>query len=644
MATTSQYGKIATSPAEVAANKASLQAGINVMKSAPAGTPAGAFAGTGQYASTFNSAVSGGGVSAAPVGTDRVNGVSVNPNVPNATGTAYNPAMAPVSPIASPAVQNSSVTPPGSTPYAGSSIVDALNSQGAPSSFADRSQMAQQQGIPGYTGTAEQNNQLLNKFKQALPGLQASGQVPTSAGDANAAVQRGVGAVNQDAVQPSIMGNIMETDKSFDSILTEYDKFHSPIQQKKSLIDEYKGLSDSLGINKINTDLIDAKRIIEGTEDDVRLEVEKAGGFATDSQVVALSNARNKSLIKNYNYLLESRDSAMTQLNTMMNLTIQDRQMAEAEFDRKMNYAFKVQDYKQKAISDAREGFNNYIKTAGADSFLASMVGNASSIARAENILGYPPGGLTQASIVATQQRAMDMSKENLQLDVLKSNLQTDALQRKKISSEIAKIDREGNIVTDYSGKVMVNDADSLKINKELVSNDAYKGIQKGKDSLNTLKGFEDTFNKTGATSAVFSPRQNAKLKAEYNASLLNLKEFFNLGAPQAVDLEMLKAVLPDPTNRSAFLTTITGGIYKPSTSTKSGLDNMKKMIETSLDDKFTSLTSQYGAYSSQSITSLGDLGRQYIEQKLVLHPEGFDITVNGSVGHVNPDGTVTPK
>lgn len=53
------------------------------------------------------------------------------------------------------------------------SIVDYLNSVGKPSDFASRSQLAAQYGIQGYTGTAEQNTQLLNAVR-------GSGQAPTS--------------------------------------------------------------------------------------------------------------------------------------------------------------------------------------------------------------------------------------------------------------------------------------------------------------------------------------------------------------------------------------------------------------------------------------------------------------------------------
>lgn len=385
-----------------------------------------------------------------PTGGTVYQGGSMMPAIAQTTPTvaptpapiAPKPTIAPVGVL--PTNDPSLGTPAQGTPYAGNSIVDALNSQGAPSSFADRAKLAQQQGIAGYTGTSEQNNQLLNKFKQALPALQAGGQSPDNAGAASSAIQKATQAVGQENTSPGLLGSVMETDSNFDSIFTEYDKFHSPIEQHKSLVDEYKSLSDSLGINKINTDLLNAQKVIDGTEDDIRMEVEKAGGFATDSQVVALSNSRNKSLIKNYNYLLASRDNAMTQLNTMMNLTIQDRQMAEAEFDRKMNFAFKVADYKQKAMSNAAEGLNNFVTNVGYDGLLNSLGNNQAAQTRTEKLLGIAPGGLVMAAQLSAQDRARNVAKENLQLDVLKSNLKTDAMQRSNIQSQINERNSKG--------------------------------------------------------------------------------------------------------------------------------------------------------------------------------------------------------
>lgn len=52
-----------------------------------------------------------------------------------------------------------------SSKYTGNSIVEALNSIGVDSSFANRAKIAKLNGINNYTGTAQQNTMLLNLFK-----------------------------------------------------------------------------------------------------------------------------------------------------------------------------------------------------------------------------------------------------------------------------------------------------------------------------------------------------------------------------------------------------------------------------------------------------------------------------------------------
>ncbi len=190
-----------------------------------------------------------------------------------------------------------------------------------------------------------------------------------------------------------------------------------------------------------------------------------------------------------------------------------------------------------------------------------------------------------------------------------------------KLYSDIAET-QGSSIKVDENNKVVVKREEARKISKELVSNDSYKAIRKGQDSLQFLSDFENLFNETGATSGVFSPRENADLKAKYNATILNLKEFFNLGVLNGPDEAILKGILPDPTNRSAALTVASGGIYSPYAGTKAGLETMKKNIETTIDDRFKSLSSQYGDYSPESIGSLKDLQRVYITQKATLNPD----------------------
>ncbi len=302
-------------------------------------------------------------------------------------------------------------------------IADATTTTTTPTTLKPTDQAPQ-----ALTDQVNALQQGVDKYKQqATQGLaavtKAGVQPPSGAGAGSAGVTTAL-ATQPNVEEPkSVIGSIIEADNSFDSILTEYDKFNSPTEQRKSLLQEYQSMSDALGISGMNAELINSKRVIEGTEDDIRNEITSVGGMATESQVLALSNARNKSLIKNYNYLLEARDSAQTQLSTMMNLTIKDREMASAEFDRKMNFAFKVADFKQKAVDNARSNYNNIVAKVGYAGLMQATNGNAYEQGIIEKTLGLGSGGLAKMATFVSEEDKLDLENKKLQNQKLRMDI-----------------------------------------------------------------------------------------------------------------------------------------------------------------------------------------------------------------------------
>lgn len=289
-------------------------------------------------------------------------------------------------------------------------------------------------GLQGNTLKMAEDS-LASRYKQGLQTAQASGANPMDTAQARSMV---AGAVPEAQAQDQL-GAVMQYDSNFDSIFTNFDKFMEPPAQKKSLVQEYKAMSKSLGIDDINEDLIDAKKIIDGTEDDIRAEVTAAGGFATDSQVLAMSNARNKSVIKNYNELLATRDNAMQQLNTMMELTIADRKQAQDEFDRKIGYAFKVAEFKQRAVDNARSQNMNLLTKFGAEGVQAMIGGSPYEMALFEKSLGLASGGLSKLASTVTPEKqmlALEMEYKRAQINATNRSNQPKADETPTLSPE----------------------------------------------------------------------------------------------------------------------------------------------------------------------------------------------------------------
>lgn len=315
---------------------------------------------------------------------------------------AGSPRLSPTQPIPSQPVPTQQLDPNAEAPQA---MVDqASQLQNQVNTLASQKGLKlQQTPTGGYSAVPD----LSAQYQQTKSVMDNAGLNLTSAGQGSAAVQAATKALTPQTESPSILGGLQETDSMFDSLFTQYDDFNSPQQQRTSLLDEYNKLSGSLGIDKLNQELVDTKRIIEGTEDDIRNEITAAGGTATASQVMALSNARNKQLIKNYNYLLDTKNAATTQLQTMMQLSIQDRTFAESEFDRKMGFATKVIEFKMRATENARSTYTSLISSGHADALLGDSYQNS----LIEKTLGLSSGGLTKLAVEAKNKRLVDTVK-----------------------------------------------------------------------------------------------------------------------------------------------------------------------------------------------------------------------------------------
>ena len=196
--------------------------------------------------------------------------------------------------------------------------------------------------------------------------LMAGKPAPTDAGQFGVATKdMQLGQQPQDGV--ASWQNAIGVAPEIENLFGDHDLWMSPDNQRQTLVQEYQQMSKSLGIEQLNMELIDAKAIIEGNEDMIRNEITAAGGLATDSQVLAMANARNKSLIVNYNKLIDLKTASMGQLDTMMNLSMKDRELANQEFDRKMNFAFKVAEFKERFVNNSRTMISKFADTMGWD-------------------------------------------------------------------------------------------------------------------------------------------------------------------------------------------------------------------------------------------------------------------------------------
>ncbi len=234
-----------------------------------------------------------------------------------------------------------------------------------------------------------------------------------------------------------VIANFFQQDPFMGQLLKSYQDFTNPINQRKSLTETYQTYLKDSGIQAIDMELINTKKVIEGTEDDLRTEITKAGGFATESQVLALTNSRNKQLIKNYNTLLETRNSKEKYLTTMIGLEALDRESADKKFEQSFNMAFQIADYGQKMQTNAIASLDRVKGAIGWDGLLTATQNDPYTQKLIEKTYGLPQGGLELAAQEAIRIKTQAKAKEALELDLKRAELEAKPLERELKAEQI---------------------------------------------------------------------------------------------------------------------------------------------------------------------------------------------------------------
>lgn len=242
-------------------------------------------------------------------------------------------------------------------------------------------------GLTGSGLAAAKSN--LSAYQQGHNAANASGvSAPQDAGTGMSAATTATGNATQTYTPPApVLDALAKATKQYTD---DYAKYMTSQSQGETLVQQYQDISKQLGIPELNTQLINMKNVIDGTEQDIRNEVTKAGGFATDSQVLALTNARNKVMIQNYNNLLQTKSDAMTQLTTLTGLAAQDRTFAAEQIDKQLNFDQQQITFATNAQKNAQESIQKSIDNYGAAQVLkqALATGDPTAVARINATMG----------------------------------------------------------------------------------------------------------------------------------------------------------------------------------------------------------------------------------------------------------------
>ena len=249
------------------------------------------------------------------------------------------------------------------------SIVDFLKSQGQDSSMEARASLAEQQGITGYQGTAEQNTQLL----QSLQGMQSpqggQGQTPLIQGSSPSNLindpQDQEMSLLEQADGPQMRGQETPSMTDFYGDLSSaINQAVGPRPQPISLAQSFQQLRESTGVANLETtmnQLRDEQRQVEAFREQ-RINQERGRrqrGSVIAGRVGEIERQENERLdqvMRQQAYINDQLNTSYNVINTMMGFMQQDYQNAVQSYDSQFSQIMTTMDaargLRRDAISD----------------------------------------------------------------------------------------------------------------------------------------------------------------------------------------------------------------------------------------------------------------------------------------------------
>lgn len=256
---------------------------------------------------------------------------------------------------------------------------------------------------------------------QGFANAKASGTNPPQAGGATGNTQPYTPQAEPDT---TAVTNALANDKGYQAYLKDQADWQSSVQQEKTLSQQYDDLESKYNVPALNTQLMNMKNVIDGTQDDIRNEITAANGFASNSQVLAMTDARNKTLIQNYNQLLATKNNADQQVNTLIGLAKDDQQTARDNINEQLNIDSKIADYADKFSNNAQEGFKTVISAVGISGLYHGLINSDPSggaLKYAADVLHLTPDEFKYAAQNDTSQESKNLDIQDKELNIKKT-------------------------------------------------------------------------------------------------------------------------------------------------------------------------------------------------------------------------------
>lgn len=264
--------------------------------------------------------------------------------------------------------------------------------------------------------TTPQN--VFDELKKGYQAATASGkQAPQNMGEAQTAIKDYTPTQSVKPQLPAEVSNFFQTNPLVQPSLQELTEFLSPASTRQTLTESMtKIVSGQKEMAGLNLELADVKRIMGGSEQDIRDEITKAGGFGTESQIQALTVGRNKTLLQRANVINDQLENMQNVINSDITMYGFQKDMAQQEFQQRsflLNYKQQNDQFIYKAQQDALQ---RNLDLLGADGLYNAAGGDPVMVDRIERALGLASGGLYFAAQEKAREKAMKAQEQELNM------------------------------------------------------------------------------------------------------------------------------------------------------------------------------------------------------------------------------------
>jgi hypothetical protein len=267
---------------------------------------------------------------------------------------------------------------------------------------------------------ADVEKQLNEKYRQLFEAIN-KGEAPASGGQARQVLNQATSNLPSSTPTDQPYQPTPQFTQVGQPVLEQYAqqaiKARNEVAEKGRTLELLKtSLSQEMG--KLDLEAMNIQNIIFGTPDDIAKEISKGGGFASKAVISALSDAKSKDLLKQYNSIQMGKAAMANELGARIGLAGADLNYAQTKYETAAD-AMKTYESIQKTQEDK---IKTLVSNVGYSGLANLLQDDPYSVSLAEKSLGLPLGTLSDPEklkfLETYREKSLAMGQQRLQISL----------------------------------------------------------------------------------------------------------------------------------------------------------------------------------------------------------------------------------